>query len=203
MTNRYFAFEGVEGAGKSTLVRLLAARLRADGQDVEIVREPGGTATGERIREILLHGDEVSAWAEALLFAAQRSQLAAEAIRPALERGAWVLGDRSVYSSLAYQGFGRELGADEVRVVNEVGLDGTWPDKVVWLSVDPAEGLDRQDDGDRIGNEGLLFQTRVSEGFAALRGAEPERFIEINVTGLSLEEVLQECYEKVLACTQE
>ncbi len=203
MTNRYFAFEGVEGAGKSTLVRLLAARLKADGQEVEIVREPGGTATGERIREVLLHGDDVTPWAEALLFAAQRSQLAAEVIRPALARGAWVLGDRSVYSSLAYQGYGRELGVDKVRAVNVAGLGGTWPDKVVWLSVDPAEGLGRQDDGDRIGNESLMFQTRVSEGFAALRASEPSRFIEINVTGLSLEDVLQECWERVQACTQE
>ncbi len=200
MTGIYLAFEGIEGTGKSTIVRLLAERLEAAGQRVVVVREPGGTPTGERIREALLHGGDVEPWAEALLFAAQRSQLASEVIRPALAAGAYVLGDRSVYSSLAYQGFARELGVEEVRAVNESGLGGTWPNKVLWLNLDPAEGLERQSDPDRIGGEGLGFQHRVAEGFALLAAQEPDRFIEISVAGRSLVEVLESCWLEVQQC---
>jgi len=191
MTGIYLAFEGIEGTGKSTIVRMLAERLEAAGRRVMVVREPGGTPTGERIREALLHGEDVEPWAEALLFAAQRSQLASEVIRPALAAGAYVLGDRSVYSSLAYQGFARELGIEAVRAVNESGLGGTWPNKVLWLNLDPAEGLQRQSDPDRIGGEGVGFQHRVAEGFALLAAREPRRFIEISVAGRSLDEVLE------------
>jgi dTMP kinase len=200
MTGIYLAFEGIEGTGKSTIVRLLAERLEAAGQRVVVVREPGGTPTGERIRKALLHGGDVEPWAEALLFAAQRSQLASEVIRPALAAGACVLGDRSVYSSLAYQGFARELGIEAVRAVNEAGLGGTWPNRVLWLNLDPAEGLQRQSDPDRIGGEGLGFQHRVAEGFALLAAQEPDRFLEISVAGRSLDEVLESCWLEVQQC---
>jgi dTMP kinase len=200
MTGIYLAFEGIEGTGKSTIVRMLAERLEAAGRRVMVVREPGGTPTGERIREALLHGEDVEPWAEALLFAAQRSQLASEVIRPALAAGAYVLGDRSVYSSLAYQGFARELGIEAVRAVNESGLGGTWPNKVLWLNLDPAEGLQRQSDPDRIGGEGVGFQHRVAEGFALLAAREPRRFIEISVAGRSLDEVLESCWLEVQRC---
>ena len=133
----YIAFEGVEGAGKSTVVRMLAERLRSEGHEVVEVREPGGTRLGDAIRGLLLDGDSPMApWAEASLFAAARAQLAAEVVGPAIERGAWVLSDRTVYSSLAYQGGGRRLGLEEVRTLNALALDGTWPDLVVWLDVD-------------------------------------------------------------------
>lgn len=201
MTGIYLAFEGIEGTGKSTIVRLLAEKLESEGRKVVVVREPGGTPTGERIREALLHGEDVDSWAEALLFAAQRSQLAAEVIRPALASGACVLGDRSVYSSLAYQGFARGLGVEEVRAVNEAGLGGTWPEKVLWLRLDPAEGLQRQNNPDRIGGEGLRFQELVAEGFAMLASQEPERFIEISVVGRSLDEVFEVCWAEVVRCT--
>jgi len=200
MTGIYLAFEGIEGTGKSTIVRMLAERLEAAGRRVMVVREPGGTPTGERIREALLHGEDVEPWAEALLFAAQRSQLASEVIRPALAAGAYVLGDRSVYSSLAYQGFARELGIEAVRAVNESGLGGTWPNKVLWLNLDPVEGLQRQSDPDRIGGEGVGFQHRVAEGFALLAAREPRRFIEISVAGRSLDEVLESCWLEVQRC---
>jgi len=200
MTGIYLAFEGIEGTGKSTIVRMLAERLEAAGRRVMVVREPGGTPTGERIREALLHGEDVEPWAEALLFAAQRSQLASEVIRPALAAGAYVLGDRSVYSSLAYQGFARELGVEAVRAVNESGLGGTWPNKVLWLNLDPVEGLQRQSDPDRIGGEGFGFQHRVAEGFALLAAQEPRRFIEISVAGRSLDEVLESCWLEVQRC---
>ena len=174
----YIALEGIEGTGKSSLQEAIGAWLEAEGHEVIFVREPGGGPTGEAIRNILLHDDlDVSPWAEALLFAAQRAQLAQDTIRPALARGAWVIGDRSVYSSLAYQAIGRGLGVAEVRAVNEAGLQGTWPDFVVLLTVPPEVGLRRQAVADRIGAEGIAFQTAVDEAFAALATAEPDRFV--------------------------
>jgi dTMP kinase len=151
------------------------------GREVVTVREPGGTDLGEEIRRLLLHGPEMTSWAEAQLFAAQRSQLAADVIRPALARGAMVLGDRSVYSSLAYQGHARRLGVDRVRRVNEAGLGGTWPDTVILLRIDPSVGLTRQAVADRIGAAGSDFQRRVAEGFDALADAEPDRFLVVDV----------------------
>ena len=186
----YLAVEGVEGAGKSTIVARLADAFEAQGDDVVVVREPGGTELGEGIRRLLLHGPAMTPWAEALLFAAQRSQLAAEVIRPALERGAVVIGDRSVYSSLAYQGHARGLGVDLVRTVNEAGLDGTWPDRVVLLRIDPTTGLGRQAVADRIGSEGEGFQAAVAEGFGLLAAAEPDRFVTVEVGDLDPDTVV-------------
>lgn len=175
---RYVSFEGIEGAGKSTIAAMAAQQLREVGMEVVEVREPGGTDAGEQIRSVLLDGDaHLEPWAEALLFAAARAQLAAEVIRPALARGAWVVGDRSVYSSLAYQGGGRRLGIESVEVVNKQGLQGTWPDHVVLLRVDVEIGLLRQDTPDRIGSEGAEFQTVVAEAFDLLAKLEPDRFI--------------------------
>jgi dTMP kinase len=180
---RYIAFEGVEGAGKSTVVKVLAARLRAAGDEVVEVREPGGTRLGDAIRGLLLDGDRPMApWAEAALFAAARAQLAVEVVRPALDRGAWVLSDRTVYSSLAYQGGARHLGVEEVRTLNSLALDGTWPDLVVWLDVDAEVGLKRQENGDRIGSEDLSFHQRVADTFAALAEVELDRLVRIDAS---------------------
>lgn len=177
----YVALEGIEGTGKSSLQRALARWLESEGREVVCVREPGGGRVGEAIRQILLHEDiALDAWAEALLFAAQRAQLAAETIRPALARGAWVVGDRSVYSSLAYQAVGRGLGIDAVRAVNEAGLQGTWPDLVVLLTLPAEMGLGRQDVADRIGAEGAAFQATVGEAFEAMAADDPERFVVID-----------------------
>lgn len=196
---RYVAFEGPEGAGKSTVLHLVAAELVAAGHEVVTVREPGGTDLGEGIRDLLLHGPAMTAWAEALLFAAQRSQLAEEIVRPALARGAWVLSDRSVYSSLAYQGHARQLGVSEVRLVNEAGLGGTWPDTVVLLRTDPAEGLLRQRIHDRIGGEGLEFQRAVAAGYEFLATADPGRFLVVEVDGRSVGEVATDVYRGLTA----
>lgn len=173
---RYVAFEGVEGAGKSTIVALVADRLLEAGQSVVVVREPGGTHVGEGIREVLLHGRDMADWTEALLFAAQRAQLADEVIAPALAGASWVLGDRSVYSSLAYQGGARGLGIDRVRSVNEAGLGGVWPDLVVLLRLDPGDGLRRERGTDRIGGQGLGFQRRVGDAYDELAEREADRF---------------------------
>ncbi len=178
MNRRYIAFEGIEGTGKSTLASRLAAHLEAEGCDVLFVREPGSSATGERIRRVLLDPDgTVAPWSEALLFSAARAQLAHEIVGPALEAGRWVVSDRSVYSSLAYQGGGRGLGVEEVRAVNAPGLGDVWPEMVILLKLDAETGLERQEDPDRIGGEGAVFQDRVGEAFAQLAAAEPDRFV--------------------------
>jgi dTMP kinase len=183
MTDRYLALEGVEGAGKSTVAARVADLLRAGGRDVVTVREPGGTPAGERIRSVLLdRGSELGDWAEALLFAAARAQLAREVVGPALARGAWVISDRSVYSSLAYQGGGRRLGIDAVRALNEPGLEGVWPGLVVLLRLEPDTGLERQEIADRIGAEGLEFQARVAESFDEIAAREPDSFIVVDAS---------------------
>lgn len=179
----YVAFEGIEGAGKSTVAAGVADLLDDGIRRVLRVREPGGTSTGERIRSILLDGvDSPGPWAEALLFAAARAQLAEEVIGPALEAHAFVVSDRSVYSSLAYQGGGRGLGIDRVRAVNAPGLGSVWPQRVVLLRLDPDTGLERQHVADRIGAEGAAFQGRVAAAFDELAAAEPERFLIIDAT---------------------
>lgn len=188
--SKYVAFEGIDGAGKSTVASRFADALEASGEPVVRVREPGGTKVGEGIREILLgHDWNPAPWPEALLFAAARAQLAAEVIGPALASGAWVVGDRSVYSSLAYQGAARGLGVDTVRAVNEAGLGEVWPDLVVLLEVDPETALARQDDADRIGAEGVEFQQAVADAFANLAADERERFLVVNA-GADLDDVV-------------
>jgi dTMP kinase len=180
-TPRYIAFEGIDGAGKSTVAERFAQALEAGGERVVRVREPGGTEVGERIRSILLGGDvSPGPWTEAMLFAAARAQLAREIIEPALASGAWVVGDRSVYSSLAYQGGGRGLGVEAVRRVNEAGLGEVWPDLVVLLEVDPATALARQHDPDRIGAEGVAFQGVVADTFAKVAAEERDRFLVVD-----------------------
>jgi dTMP kinase len=185
----YIALEGIEGAGKSTVRTRLAAALQADGLDLVEVREPGGTPVGERIRGVVLdpRGD-VGPWAEALLFAAARSQLAVDVIAPALATGKTVLGDRSVYSSIAYQGGARGLGIPEVRAVNEAGLGGVWPDLVILLRLEAGHGLGRQEDPDRIGAEGPSFMERVVTAYDKLAAEEPDRFEVIDAT-LDIDEV--------------
>lgn len=177
MRGVYLALEGVEGSGKSTVAEILAGRLSAAGIEPVVVREPGGTPLGEDIRRLLLHAGDMTAWAEAALFAAQRAQLAAEVVGPSLERGAWVVSDRSYYSSLAYQGGARGLGIDRVRALNEAVLDGVVPDLVAVLDLDPAEGLARQLDTDRIGGAGLDFQRRVARAYRGLASTEPDRVV--------------------------
>jgi dTMP kinase len=173
--DRYIALEGGDGSGKTTLSSALAARLRAGGEEVVEVREPGGTPLGEAVRELLLDSDHVDPWAEVFLFAAQRAQLVREVVAPALARGAWVISDRTYYSSIAYQGRARGLGEQQVREINEVGLEGVVPGRVFVLEVDPGTGLGRQHRPDRIGSESVGFQEAVSDAYRDLAGAEPDR----------------------------
>jgi len=181
VTWRYLAIEGVDGAGKTTVTAAVVGALEERGEEVLLVREPGGTLTGEAIRRILLHSDDsVAAWTEAMLFAASRAQLAAELVGPALADGKLVVSDRTVYSSLAYQGGARGLGIDKVRAVNEAGLQGIWPDRVLLLDVDPAAALEREDAADRISVEGVALQVRVAEAYDRLAEEDPERFVVVD-----------------------
>lgn len=141
------------------------------------MREPGGTSLGEAIRELLLDSDQVEPWAEAFLFAAQRAQLVAEVVGPALRRGAWVVSDRTYLSSIAYQGRARGLGEDRVRRLNEMGLQGVVPGRVFVIDVEPGRALGRQSRPDRIGGEGVDFQEKVREGYRDLARQEPDRVV--------------------------
>ena len=189
---RLIAFEGVEGSGKSTQLELLRAALESregpgdrrggppvsPSREVVVTREPGGTPAGERIRALLLDPEvELHPWAEALLFAAARAELVEAVIRPALERGAVVLCDRYLDSSLAYQGGARGLGRGPVEQVNRFATGGLLPDLVVLLDLDPAAGLARRArDPDRIEAQDLAFHRRVRDAFRDLAAAEPKRF---------------------------
>ena len=174
----FVSLEGLDGVGKSTQARLLAERLRAAGHEVVECREPGGTPLGERVRSLVLdHGDwDVSPRAEALLFAASRAQLVAGVIAPALERGAWVVCDRFIDSSVAFQGGGRGLGPDTVRAVSLFATAGLLPDRTIVLVTTPREAAE----ADRIESEGAAFRTAVSEVFAAIAASEPDRVAAID-----------------------
>jgi dTMP kinase len=180
---RYIAFEGIEGAGKSTVAQRVADYIRATGADVVAVREPGGTLVGERIRRILLEDEEGPVpLAEAALFAASRAQLIHDVVKPALAAGSWVLSDRSAYSSLAYQAIGRGLGLERIRELNNIAIDGVWPDRVVLLRLAATDGLARQAVDDRIGGEGEAFHRSVADAFDELAAAEPDRFLVVDAT---------------------
>jgi dTMP kinase len=170
--SKYVALEGVDGSGKSTVATALVDRLNASGKPAILVREPGGTPLGEKVRELLLDSDSLEDWAEVFLFAAQRAELASRVIRPALDAGSWVVADRSYYSSIAYQGRGRGLGEGRVRTINEAGLGGVVPDLVFVLDVDPELAHDRQERPDRIGREGVEFQAEVRAAYLDLAEAE-------------------------------
>ncbi|HZD02278.1 MAG TPA: dTMP kinase [Actinomycetes bacterium] len=176
------AFEGVEGAGKSTQLELLRGSLEELGHKVVATREPGGTPMGERVRSMLLDpSSTLDPRAEALLFAAARAQLVEQVIRPALDRDEVVLCDRYLHSSLAYQGVARGLGCEEIATINRFATAGLLPDVVVLLRLDPAEGLARRHGSrDRIECQDLGFHRRVAEAFLRLAAAEPERFVVID-----------------------
>jgi dTMP kinase len=186
-TGRYIAFEGAEGTGKSTHASRLAVHLGA-----VLTRETGGTDVGARIRTILHDTSLVnlSHRAEALLTAADRAQHIDEVVAPALTAGRDVVSDRSVYSTLAYQGYGRGLPIDELSEINRWAMQAWWPDLVVLLDAAP-EVLERRMRGrqfDRFEREGHEFHTRVRDGFRAMAAADPSRWIMIDGAG-SLEDV--------------
>jgi dTMP kinase len=184
LAGTFIALEGGEGAGKTTQLRLLEAWLCEQGHEVVVTREPGATAAGGRLRELLLDpASRLAPRAEALLYAADRAQHVAEVVRPALRRGCVVLTDRYVDSSLAYQGAGRELEGDDVARLSRWATEGLVPDLVVLLDVEPAAGLRRARQSgvpDRIEGESLAFHERVRAGFLDLAGQAPERYLVVD-----------------------
>jgi len=177
----FIAIEGGDGAGKSTQCRLLSAWIEDLGHLVVVTREPGGTAFGRTVRELVLHGDHVTPRAEALLFAADRAQHVETLIRPALESGQVVISDRYVDSSIAYQGAGRHLGADEVRELNAWATGGLLPTLTVLIDLPTEVGRARRRGvHDRLESEADDFHRAVRERFLALAGAEPDRYLVVD-----------------------
>jgi len=185
---KFITLEGGEGVGKSTQVKALAEALRERGFDVLVTREPGGNEGAERIRELLLSGadDRWGARAEALLFAAARADHVEKTIRPALERGQWVICDRFVDSSLAYQGGAGGLGIEAVRALNEFGIEDDFPDRTLVLVLD--DGADRArardaDGSDRIGGRSDSYHHKVATAFHIVAAEEPERVKLVDASG--------------------
>jgi dTMP kinase len=179
-TGFFIAFEGVEGSGKGTQIRLAEEYLRGEGYDVLVTREPGGTDVGERVRELLLDPTtgKLDARTEALLFAASRAQTVQSVIRPALAEGKVVICDRYVDSSLAYQGWGRGLGEQDVLTLNVWGTQGLFPDLVVLLHLEPERGLLRSTEApDRMEMEGQDFHTKVADAYLKIAEEHPERIV--------------------------
>ena len=200
---RFVTLEGGEGVGKSTQIRALADALRARELDVLVTREPGGSEGAERIRELVLGGSD-ERWgskAEALLFAAARADHVASVISPALDQGKWVLSDRFVDSSLAYQGGAGGLGIEKVRAINEFGIGSEFPDRTLILTLE--EGRDRArardiDGSDRIGGRPDDYHRKVSAAFHIIAAEEPGRVRLVDASGAP-----EQVTERLLDCIRD
>jgi dTMP kinase len=192
----FVTFEGADGSGKSTQAELLRAALEAEGRDVVLTREPGGTELGEHIRTFVLRGPDMAPWAEAALFAASRAEHVEEVIRPALERGADVVCDRYLDSSLAYQGIARGLGVAAVLQLNLAVTGGLLPDVTFLLLLDPGVATGRHVDPDRLEREGTELQAKVDLAYRELAQRFPERIVTIDAAG-SPEAIAREVHERL------
>ncbi len=207
MQGRFITFEGPEGSGKSTQIRLLAERLESEGLDVICAREPGGTATGEAIRNILQHdaaNEPLADRAELLLFTASRAQLMNQVILPSLAKGSWVLCDRFIDSTMAYQGYARGMDLDVLGRINEFAIYGRKPDLTILLDLSVERGFERlaerYADGagaaDRFEREAQAFHLRVRDGYRRLAEQEPSRFCMVDADQ-AVESVAQEVWDVV------
>jgi len=179
----FIAFEGGDGAGKSTQVALLREALEAAGRTVTVTRQPGGTELGQQIRDLVLHGDHVAPRAEALLFAADKAHHVEQLIRPALQRGDVVVTDRYTDSSVAYQGAGRDLGAREIHDLNMWAVDGLVPDLTVIVDVSAQEGRRRRGAvHDRLESEEDAFHESIRAHYLAMAQGNPERYLVVDGT---------------------
>jgi len=198
---RFISLEGGEGVGKSTQVKALAAALNQRGIDVLVTREPGGSEGAEKVRELLLSGSD-DRWcprSEALLFAAARADHVAKTIRPALENGQWVIADRFIDSSLAYQGGAGGLGIEAVRAINSFGIGEDFPDRTLVLTL--KEGAERArardtEGSDRIGGRPDDYHRKVEAAFHIIAAEEPDRVTIIDASGAA-EEVTQRLLDAI------
>ena len=204
----FLTLEGIDGCGKTTQLDLLIARLRASGRDPVRVQEPGGTRIGLEIRKILLDraNSELVPTAELLLYFASRAQNIAEVIRPALERGHVVVADRFTDATMAYQGYGREMGPDIVRTIEAIACGGLRPDLTLWLDISLEVGVNRaldrnpssKTDETRMEQEGREFYRRVYQGYRDIATAEPARVAHVDASG-TIEQVADLIWAKVNA----
>lgn len=199
MRGKLISFEGCEGSGKSTKLKMLKALLDERGIDYLFTREPGGNPISERIRTVILdvQNGGMTAECEALLYAAARVQLLHDVIEPALSQGKLVVCDRYIDSSLAYQGEARGLGQAFVRKINAYAIENYLPDCTIFLDISPARAFERKhgaDEHDRIEQAGAAFHEKVYQGYLKIAAAEPDRFLRVDADGTK-----QETFERVLA----
>ena len=197
----FISFEGIDGCGKSTLMEHLSLWLEKAGIPFIRTREPGGTPIGEKIRELLLDqaSAEMNGRTEVLLYSASRAQLTDEVIVPHIKKGTWVLTDRYVDATFAYQGFARGFDLEKLKVIQEWTTKDVWPDKTILLDCDVAIARrrmgTRNGEKDRIEQENRIFHQKVRDGYLALAEMEPNRYLVLDAEK-SLEEVIEEFYEK-------
>lgn len=204
---KFITFEGPEGGGKTTQAKRLMSRLSAEGYDAIYTREPGGTPTGEAIREILQHdkaGEPICDETEVFLFAASRAQLVRKVIIPALERGIHIVCDRFADSTTVYQGYGRGFDIEQMIAINEFAIHGATPDITLLMDVDIALGFERLEsrqselfqESDRIEREERAFHERVRQGYLELAERWPDRFVRLDATRKA-EEVEKDVWDQV------
>ncbi|WP_049382116.1 dTMP kinase [Staphylococcus hominis] len=197
----FITFEGPEGSGKTTVLNQIN-KLLSENYNVISTREPGGVSTGEEIRNILLDGENIDMRTEALLFAASRREHLVEKVIPALKNNKVVLCDRYIDSSLAYQGYARGIGIEEVKKINEFAINGLYPDLTIYLDIDAEVGRERilknQRSQNRLDKETLTFHQKVIEGYKTLIKTNPERFKVVDATQ-NIESVVSDTYEIILS----
>ncbi|MBF7023003.1 dTMP kinase [Staphylococcus kloosii] len=196
----FITFEGPEGSGKTTVLQQVAAKLQ-DKFETIVTREPGGVSTGEQIREILLEGGDMDKRTEALLFAASRREHLVGKVIPALDQGKVVLCDRYIDSSLAYQGYARGIGVEEVKAINEFAINGLYPDLTIYLDVSVEVGRERivsnLREQNRLDQEDVAFHEKVVEGYHKVIDSDASRFVVIDANQ-NIDDVVDATYKSIL-----